>query len=442
MWRIVKNIGSYIVFVFSLERFLFVVTILDFFILLLGLIKWRNELFQPSGLFLFIGVLFSFIYQLITFFSHFSFLRKIDPEKKLSSRLANNEGREDFSTINVDPALSKTGSPFPYIINREIGALENKSIDDILVDDSIRIKPVLSPGKTEKTKKYILQYKDILLKFFNHKFYQVNGKHGKFTNDKKICLSGEIYLYDGEYLWKINEGCYYFGYLTNFIFSQYIGGTHYSLDPPMNINNYEITSLGDSDFSDHIGVSTLLVTSDGYVIVFRQGEHAGYNAGKHVPSGSGSLDYADYKNKKDKDFRDIVIRGAVRELLEETSLGKKMDLINYDYNKDSRNITVQVPKKELSEETFSGSIETKVLCFYRDMERGGKPEFCCISEINRPKGFLEGYIEPNKNELAKGIIEFVKFDDDKWNTTLLPKASLSLKMNYNAVKSYKGKKLL
>lgn len=80
----------------------------------------------------------------------------------------------------------------------------------------------------------------------------------------------------------------------------------------MNMNTDPIRSLGDSDFSDHIGVSTLLYTKDGYIFVFRQAGNAGYNANYYMPTGSGSMDYADFK--EGEDLRQMIIRGAEREL--------------------------------------------------------------------------------------------------------------------------------
>ena len=173
-----------------------------------------------------------------------------------------------------------------------------------------------------------------------------------------------------------------------------------------------IKALGVSDFSDHIGVSTLLYTSDGYVIVFRQAANAGYNADYFMPTGSGSMDYADFK--KDEDLRQMIIRGAERELAEESSL-----------------------KKMLGEEDFSQLVHTTVIGYYRDMERGGKPEFCCVSRIDKTKEDLTEYIRPSKKEIAnESDIPFLLKDKEKWNNVILPNASLSLKMNYKYLEQY------
>ena len=174
----------------------------------------------------------------------------------------------------------------------------------------------------------------------------------------------------------------------------------------MNMNTDPIKSLGDSDFSDHIGVSTLLYTKDGYIFVFRQAGNAGYNANYYMPTGSGSMDYVDFK--EGEDLRQMVIRGAERELAEESSL-----------------------KKLLGDEAFASLLHTTVIGYYRDMERGGKPEFCCVSRIDKTKEDVSEYIHASEKEIAeKSDKPLLLADKDTWKDKILPEASLSLKMNY------------
>jgi hypothetical protein len=178
-----------------------------------------------------------------------------------------------------------------------------------------------------------------------------------------------------------------------------------------------IKSLGDSDFSDHIGVSTLLYTCDGYIFVFRQAGNAGYNANYFMPTGSGSMDYADFK--EGEDLREMIIRGAERELAEESSL-----------------------KKLMGNEVFASHLHTTVIGYYRDMERGGKPEFCCVSRIKKTKEDVREYIRTSDKEIAKNSQEpLLLTDKEKWRNKILPEASLSLKMNYKfleEIESVKG----
>ena len=131
-----------------------------------------------------------------------------------------------------------------------------------------------------------------------------------------------------------------------------------------------------------------------------------------MPSGSGSMDYADYM--PDMDFRNIIIKAAEREFIEEANI-KKLET--------KMNITV--------------TLNTEVISFYRDMERGGKPEFCCVTYINQ-NSIMMNNIEPNRNELAEDVVYFPKLlnNDNEWRNEILPQASLSLKMAYRATMAY------
>lgn len=407
MWRSVRNLVSYLWFVFSLDWFQLISTVVDVIILCWAFLNWREVAFQPSLLLVFFGVFVNFIWQVFNVAGHFSFLKKEDPRDPLMSMLKKGkDDKKDFSKIRTDQELLLKKC-FPYVVNTDWGALENPQIVDLLRDEKKVIEPVKSKNKRKDTRDYVKQYKDTLLKFLNHRWYEICQKGGQFTNDEKICLASELFPgdKDGSFKWRVTKGFYYHGYLTNFIYTQYVGGTHYKLFPPVNMNTDPIRALGDSDFSDHIGVSTLLYTSDGYIFVFRQAGNAGYNASRFMPTGSGSLDYADFHEKED--LRQMIVRGAERELAEESSL------------------------KKLGDEAFASLVDTTVIGYYRDMERGGKPEFCCVSRIKKSKDDMGEYIRTSDKEIAKRSTRAFEFTNKAtWTDEILPEASLSLKMNY------------
>ena len=108
----------------------------------------------------------------------------------------------------------------------------------------------------------------------------------------------------------------------------------------------------------------------------------------------------------------MIIRGAERELGEESLLTKHLSV-------KSRN------KEGIR-------IETKVLSFYRDLERGGKPEFCCVSVVNKEKDYIMEYISADTKELTNDKL-WVELADEKAWQALSPKTSLSLRMNYQAL---------
>lgn len=412
MGRVIKNFISYLWFVLSLDWFLLVSTVVDVLILGWTFFNWREVAFQPSLLLVFFGVFINFIWQIFNVASHFSFLKEEDPRNPLMSMLKKGQdGKKDYGLIRAENELFLLD--YPYAVNKELGVLENTGIDSLLRNPEIRVTPVLSETKRKVTRMYVKQYKDTLLRFLNHRWYEINKLGGMFTNDEKVCLASELFPdKEGSFKWRITKGCYYHGYLTNFIYTKYVGGTHYKLFPPVNMSTDPIKPLVNSDFSDHIGVSTLLYTRDGFVYVFRQAGNAGYNANYYMPTGSGSMDFADYK--EGEDLRQMVIRGAERELAEESSL-----------------------KKLLGEDMFSDIVHTTVIGYYRDMERGGKPEFCCVSRVDKTKEDLTEFIHPNESEIArKSDMPFPLRDNEKWLNEILPNASLSLKMNFRYLCEY------
>lgn len=412
MFRYFKNVISYLLFVITLDYIHSICTIIDLIILIWSAMNWGDVVSQSSGKILLITIFINFIWQVYNVVRHFSFLKREDPRKPLLSMLNTGEnGKKDFSQIQVNRNL--TLQAYPYVINTELGVLENPSIVALLKETQTKIYPELSKQKYKVTKTYIKQYQETLLKFLNHRWYEIQQKHGIFSNDKKICLASELYhKNDGRISWRITDGRYYNGFLTNFIYTQYIGGTHYKLYPPMNMNTDPIKELGESDFSDHIGVSTILLTRDNYFYILRQAENTGYNANRFMPTGSGSVDFKDYK--KTDDLRQIIIRAAERELSEESSI-----------------------KRLMGRDNFDGEVHTNVIGYYRDMERGGKPEFCCVSLINMDVNEVSEFIHPNINEIAHNSRIAILFSNtNQWNDEIKPEASLSLKMNYNFLKQY------
>lgn len=96
----------------------------------------------------------------------------------------------------------------------------------------------------------------------------------------------------------------------------------------------EILDFNESYLANHIGINTLALSNDGHVIFGLQGARSEVSAGKYINTGSGSLNYKDFKKfKKNRSLKDIIIYGTERELREETGIPKrtkiKTDLIGY-----------------------------------------------------------------------------------------------------------------
>ncbi|MCG9893940.1 MAG: hypothetical protein MH204_00510, partial [Fimbriimonadaceae bacterium] len=106
--------------------------------------------------------------------------------------------------------------------------------------------------------------------------------------------------------------------------------------------------------SDHVGVSTIAMTSDHQIVLWVQSRHAQESPGLLAPTGSGSLDWKDTVGKGN--LEELLVSGMNRELSEESH----------------RFGTKQINVKH---------IESKIIGFYRRLSRGGKPDFLGISRL-------------------------------------------------------------
>lgn len=107
--------------------------------------------------------------------------------------------------------------------------------------------------------------------------------------------------------------------------------------------------LGSSELNNDIGVSTLAVTTDDHLVVTLQGTRSGVSAGRLAPSGSGGLEPRDHPESSV--LQDFVCRGAERELREETG----------------------IPAAAVG--------RSAVIGYGRWLDRGGKPEFFCVTAL-------------------------------------------------------------
>jgi 8-oxo-dGTP pyrophosphatase MutT (NUDIX family) len=125
--------------------------------------------------------------------------------------------------------------------------------------------------------------------------------------------------------------------------------------------NGHLRTLAESTLADCVGISTIAVTSDSRLVLVRQTSRNIASALLLAPSGSGSLDLRDLTGhaRTGGSLQDILRRGMERELQEET--GIRPDEIR----------------------------ATHVTGFARWLERGAKPEFFGITELNAAAKDLE-----------------------------------------------------
>ncbi len=214
-------------------------------------------------------------------------------------------------------------------------------------------------------------------------------------------------------------------------------------------------NLSQSPAANIIGVNTLAITSDGYLIINVQNRND-VNNNTFVPSGSGSSDFFDligyrksekqkYKSKeggetdltlmdeqsKNRQLKDIIslYDNEIRDLRVDKSKIKEYLLLSEDkkkikrYMRRMRKYTCDFKKfitygmvRELVEESFicdptdrKKTIETIIkymdstyICgFFRLLDRGGKPDFFGITFLDMSKEEVEDSFEKYRNKITQ-----------------------------------------
>ncbi len=162
-------------------------------------------------------------------------------------------------------------------------------------------------------------------------------------------------------------------YLTNGIYNLQLTPPDQStyIRPFISSQTDVVESLQNSTLGDHIGVSTILITKDDYIVLLFQNKNSAFDKQTYISSGSGSVDWTAYKPTC-QDLRDCIIGAVERELREE--------------------MFHNVPANQCPQ------FQTKIVGFYRDLRRGGKPEFCCLTMVDEMWCHIENIIHPNKQE--------------------------------------------
>ncbi|NJB72608.1 hypothetical protein GGR42_003099 [Saonia flava] len=227
--------------------------------------------------------------------------------------------------------------------------------------------------------------KDALL----NNYYKSRRTNKMFFNDNKISLLTTPK--QGVKTLEVFKSSYYLSYVTNDMSTkniedntvkgknryrwQAINKFPYILDPAKKINR--IKPLETSNFSNHIGGNTIAF-SDNEMILWQQSQSAQRSEDLIAPTGSGSLDIADYENNPHKLFP-MLREGMERELSEEGT--------------------------EKNAPIFNLAEKTKIVGFYRWVGKGGLPGFLGVSKI---KGNIA--LKPNSSEVKLFIPETDEID--------------------------------
>lgn len=139
---------------------------------------------------------------------------------------------------------------------------------------------------------------------------------------------------------------------------------------------------------DHLGVTTLAISADGYPLLLKQKSGQFVQPGSPVVTGSGSSDWGDWRNSGSSDLVDIAAYGMAREMIEEGKL--KFGFLDHLWVIDHFAI------RGLAKRTL-------VLGFFRWVDRGGKPEFIGVTRLPKTREkYFEHFPEGNsRHETAR-----------------------------------------
>jgi hypothetical protein len=165
--------------------------------------------------------------------------------------------------------------------------------------------------------------------------------------------------------------CRYFDFIRTNVFASHdvyhAGDGRIFSGRDLFIHRGRLESISDSQLANVVGVSTLAFCSDGKLLLTAQTRKSLGSPGLLAPSGSGALEQRDLDGGGC--LQDILVRGVVRELQEET----------------------RVKQSEL------GEAKTEIIGYGRWLSRGAMPEFSAVTVLlsesravsSRPVSFIE-----------------------------------------------------
>ncbi len=135
---------------------------------------------------------------------------------------------------------------------------------------------------------------------------------------------------------------------------------------------YILSNISDSILSNHVGVSTLVLTQDRKLILWVQTKAAGESQDRLAPTGSGSCDWADWLSlpPEKRTLTALITQAMEREFREESH--------------------------PLRDGLRDAVIKTRIIGFFRWLRRGGKPEFVGVSLVDK----MSYELQPNTSEVA------------------------------------------
>lgn len=315
-------------------------------------------------------VIFSVLWQLISTLSDISDIFKTLYMKGEYLRIS-------FDDTCISEKEKKLG--FHSVIQKQQYAIISEQLNESIQSGNLG-NPFLHTTKEKKVEEYIKRnFK--YLNFFLHSKLEESNRIG-FHNERLIGLAEDIEPGNPIGLYK---SCYYDAYLTNFIhFYQLFapeGNAYYS--PLYYQYGEHLPDISSTVMSNQIGVSTIGFTCDGYVFFLQQNTKADASPEMITPSGSGAANFSDLSKYS---FSTTIENATNRELFEE---GGSPSLVT--------------PK------TIA---KTKIIGYFRWINKGGKPDFLSISKLR----ISLNSIAPEKKEQTPQI--FSKYCINNQNKTV------------------------
>ena len=207
-----------------------------------------------------------------------------------------------------------------------------------------------------------------------------------YNEDKVVLVEDPVLPEEGGIKLVISKSCYYATYITVESYRDAI----YKNGKQVELGNWTPFVLANGEHmlpsfrygnSLHLGVNTLVITQDGFVLMWMQAK-GNRSKALAAPSGSGSMDWND------------------------VSAVMKRNMGDHSGNFDA--VVHHAAEREFVEETFSKSsadhlqgilMETRTIGFFRWGSLGGLPGFVCVTKVNTTQ---EQVLLACKNKLTEG----------------------------------------
>lgn len=242
-------------------------------------------------------------------------------------------------------------------------------------------------AKLSRVTDHLRSHPEIFDKILRQQYALARGARPRamFFNEGKIGLSTDILLSASNPL-RIFRTSYFHSLLTNDLVgysAQTLGPSPEqcysgSTDFPAFRNGKSVclSDIADSYMNDHIGVSTVVITSDRKLVLWEQAAAALHSHHLIAPTGSGSCDWSDWQTLLSAGNSDrITLRALITH-----AMGR-------EFREESR---------PFDEPLLAGTLETELIGHFRWVHRGGKPEFIAVSKTSKSSAELK----PNVREVS------------------------------------------